>query len=67
MIRVLSRLGLAAAILLAGATAFGAPPQAYVVTRRGRPANARAQARAQVKKAQLDYKLARFEQALDGL
>ena len=66
MIRALSRLTLAAAILLAGATAFGAPPQGTASPDAVRPANARALARAQVKKAQLDYKLARFEQALDG-
>jgi tetratricopeptide (TPR) repeat protein len=59
MIRAL----LAAAILLAGATALGAPAPS-VVTVDAKPVNARAQARAQVKKAQLDYKLARFEQAL---
>ena len=65
MIRTLARTGLAAALLLAGATAFGAPAQSTASPDAARPANARAQARAQVKKAQLDYKLARFEQALE--
>jgi tetratricopeptide (TPR) repeat protein len=59
-------LGRAAAILLAGATAFGAPAQSTASNDAARPANARALARAQVKKAQLDYKLARFDEALEG-
>jgi tetratricopeptide (TPR) repeat protein len=65
MIRALPRAGLAAAILLAGATALGAPAPG-LASADAKPANARAQARAQVRKAQLDYKLARFQDALDG-
>ena len=63
MIRALARSGLAGAILLAGATALGAPAPG-VASADAKPVNSRAQARVQVKKAQLDYKLARFEQAL---
>ena len=55
MIRALGWRGLTAAMLFASATALAAPPA---------PATARAQARAQVKKGQLDYKLARFGEAL---
>jgi tetratricopeptide (TPR) repeat protein len=65
MIRALPHWGLAAAILLAGVTALAAP-ETSVASADGKPANARTQARTLVKKAQLDYKLARFEQALEG-
>ncbi len=72
MIRALGRWGLTTALWLAGATALGAPPDATLADARSanaKPANgraeARAQAKAQVKKGQLDYKLARFEQALE--
>jgi tetratricopeptide (TPR) repeat protein len=64
MIRALAHAGLAAAICLGSATALAAPAPGALAD--ARPANARAQARAQVKKAQLDYKLARFEEALQG-
>jgi tetratricopeptide (TPR) repeat protein len=80
MIRALGRWGVATALLLAGTTALGAPDSTPFEGRladarlaNGKPADAkppngraeaRAQAKAQVKKAQLDYKLARFEQAL---
>lgn len=62
MIRALPLSGVAAVILLAGATALAAPSAASPDA--PRPANARAQAKAQLKKAQLDYRLARFDQAL---
>lgn len=71
MIRALPRVGLAAAILLAGATALAAPPPG-AASPDAKPANPRAQAKAQVqakaeaKRAQLDYKLARFDEALQG-
>jgi len=49
---------LSSLLALPGAAAFAAPPS-------GNPrAEARAQAKVQVKKGQLDYKLARFEEAL---
>src|SRR5215831_14047144 len=64
MIRALARRGLTAAILLVAATtAPGALAPGTAWADPG-PANARAQARAQVKKAQTEYKIARFEEAL---
>ena len=70
MIRARGRWGLMTAILLAGtsARAWGEGGSAGIETADARGANprsdARAQAKAQVKKGQLDYKLARFEEAL---
>jgi len=68
MIRAPGRWGLATAILLAGASALASPEDAGIETADARMGNARsdarAQAKAQVKKGQLDYKLARFEEAL---
>jgi tetratricopeptide (TPR) repeat protein len=66
MIRGLRGWALASGLLLVSTTAAGAPPAATHGTGSSdaKTGNARAQARAQVKKAQLDYKLARFEEAL---
>src|SRR5215831_8145845 len=65
MIRALARRGLTAAILLVAATtAPGALAPGTAWADPG-PANARAQARAQVKKAQTEYKIARFDEALE--
>jgi len=67
MIPALGRWGLTTAMLLAGVPALGAPDPG-TVRADARAVNARAdvraQAKAQVKKGQLDYKLARFEDAL---
>jgi tetratricopeptide (TPR) repeat protein len=70
MIRAHARWGLMTAILLAGAGASAlAAPDPGTFSADARLANARgdarAQARAQVKKGQLDYKLARFDEALE--
>jgi tetratricopeptide (TPR) repeat protein len=68
MIRALGRWGLTLAVLLAGATAVGAPDESGTLSADARLASARgdarARARAEVKKGQLDYRLARFEDAL---
>jgi tetratricopeptide (TPR) repeat protein len=71
MIRAFRPGVLTAAILLAGATALGAPPAPPpgAAPSDSKAASthseARTQAKAQVKKGQLDYKLARFERALE--
>jgi tetratricopeptide (TPR) repeat protein len=66
MIRALGRWGMATAILLAGASARAWEPGTQTADARGANArsDARAQAKAQVRKGQLDYKLARFDEAL---
>ena len=48
-----------------GAAGAGTRPSPPTPSRRAPAPNARAQAKAQVKKGQLDYKLARFEEALE--
>jgi tetratricopeptide (TPR) repeat protein len=70
MMRGLRGWVLASGLLLVSTTAAGAPPASTRGNESGYAKNdnsrsdARAQARAKVKKAQLDYKLARFEDAL---